>query len=177
MSNLVYEPEVTMLYQSNLIENETSLEALSYAIRAWDFLRAQKLMTHAVVTTAHGILMESENLTNPLAPKWQGFYRTIPVQIGGRIVPPHNIRPMLDELYQQVNDKRQVPRSDEGAARHCQRLHVAFERIHPFVDGNGRMGRMIYNWHRLRLQLPVDIINVSDRAEYYKWFEQGEKEN
>jgi Fic family protein len=48
--------------------------------------------------------------------------------------------------------------------------HIEFEYIHPFVDGNGRVGRMVYNAHRLLLGQPIHIIEESEKNEYYKWF-------
>lgn len=50
------------------------------------------------------------------------------------------------------------------------KCHIKFEHIHPFVDGNGRIGRLLYNWHRLRLGLPIKIIYYKNRREYYDWF-------
>jgi len=50
-------------------------------------------------------------------------------------------------------------------------IHVAFEDIHPFVDGNGRVGRILYNIHRIKLGLPIHIIHEGEeQKEYYKWF-------
>ncbi len=50
-------------------------------------------------------------------------------------------------------------------------LHVMYERIHPFLDGNGRTGRIFMNWTRVkRCKLPVLVIKEEERQEYYKWF-------
>jgi fido (protein-threonine AMPylation protein) len=50
--------------------------------------------------------------------------------------------------------------------------HALFEHLHPFVDGNGRVGRILYNIHRLNLGLPIHIIHVgAEQREYYKWFD------
>lgn len=48
--------------------------------------------------------------------------------------------------------------------------HIAFENIHPFIDGNGRMGRILLNWQRVKADLPILIIRESERQEYYSWF-------
>ncbi len=48
--------------------------------------------------------------------------------------------------------------------------HVEFERIHPFEDGNGRVGRIVMNWQRLKAGLHVLVIREVDKLEYYKWF-------
>ena len=51
-------------------------------------------------------------------------------------------------------------------------IHVIFEKIHPFRDGNGRVGRILYNIHRLLVGLPIHIIHEGvEQMEYYKWFE------
>jgi Fic family protein len=50
---------------------------------------------------------------------------------------------------------------------------VAFERIHPFRDGNGRVGRIIMNAQRLQAGLPILIIPASERRLYYEWFRGG----
>jgi len=49
-------------------------------------------------------------------------------------------------------------------------MHINFEKIHPFIDGNGRIGRMLLNWQRVKLGLPVLVIKESEKQEYYKWF-------
>ena len=46
-------------------------------------------------------------------------------------------------------------------------FHVKFENIHPFADGNGRVGRLAMNYLLLLLDHPPIIIHEEDRKEYY----------
>ncbi|WP_238348737.1 Fic family protein [Mannheimia pernigra] len=54
-------------------------------------------------------------------------------------------------------------------------LHLAFESIHPFINGNGRTGRLLINFELLKHgYLPVDI-KFTHRANYYQCFDDFHK--
>ena len=52
------------------------------------------------------------------------------------------------------------------------KFHLDFETIHPFIDGNGRLGRVIINYQMLRLGFPRIIIRQKDKKTYYRSFEE-----
>ena len=96
-----------------------------------------------------------------------GIYRRIPVWISGsEYTPPqpYLVPKRVEEMlfnYAQTNG---------DTFERIEKLHLEFESVHPFVDGNGRTGRLIVNFELMKNgYLPVDI-KFTDREKYYKAF-------
>jgi hypothetical protein len=64
--------------------------------------------------------------------------------------------------------------SDHPVARLAD-LHAAFERVHPFRDGNGRSGRLILNLMLVRFGYPPAIIYKKDRLKYLRGLDRADK--
>lgn len=159
------------LMESNAIEGVYSKEALEDAKKAWKFLLTVKELDTDVVLQVHKLLMQN------LHPEIAGQLRHCTVYIGRQIKPfiSHALlRQEVDVFCKDVNYSlsfEQKIRSDMGPEVLCRASHVDFEDIHPFQDGNGRTGRLLMNWQRWMMGLPILIIHEGEEQfSYYKWF-------
>lgn len=88
------------------------------------------------------------------------------VRVGTYIAPsPEKVESMIAvalDYYENSLDKYFVEK--------ISKFHLDFETVHPFCDGNGRIGRVLMNYQLLRFGLPVIIIRDKEKAEYYKSF-------
>lgn len=168
------------LSESNAIEGIYDDDSLRQAKYAWDYLLSQDKLDGGVILKTHKILM----LHQPLHPNERGYWRTQGVYIGGREganwhIVPELIAQWLDSVkaliafshskqYHEVEINR-MQIMDER----IKNAHVAYEKIHPFIDGNGRTGRMFMNWTRLKVGLPLLVIFDMDKQSYYQWFKEA----
>lgn len=98
----------------------------------------------------------------------RGVYRRIPVRIMGAAhepVQPYLIIPKMEELLEQYKN------SKEDIVTKLARFHIEFEDIHPFIDGNGRTGRLLINLELMKAGYPPIDIKFSDRLKYYEAFD------
>ena len=62
--------------------------------------------------------------------------------------------------------------SEPTTPEECKIAHILFERIHPFDDGNGRVGRIIMNIQRMKIKTDPMVYYSDDRFEYYQIFHE-----
>ena len=98
----------------------------------------------------------------------RGVYRRIPVRIIGakhEPVQPYLIEPKMEQL---LND---YSASKDHIITKLARFHIEFEGIHPFIDGNGRTGRLLVNLELMKAGYPPIDIKFTDRIAYYNAFD------
>ena len=99
----------------------------------------------------------------------RGRYRKIPVRIMGAAnepVQPYMIIPKMEELLEEYKN------SKEDIVTKLARFHIEFEGIHPFIDGNGRTGRLLINLELMNAGYPSIDIKFTDRLKYYEAFDE-----
>lgn len=88
------------------------------------------------------------------------------VRVGTHIAPaPEHVERMLENVLIDYTSDLNAYFLDRIAL-----FHLKFESIHPFCDGNGRLGRVIINFQLLQLGLPRIIIRNSEKERYYQAF-------
>ncbi|MEK7238259.1 MAG: Fic family protein [Nitrospirota bacterium] len=88
------------------------------------------------------------------------------VRVGTHIAPaPEHVERMVEEILNEYLGISEAYFIDKIA-----KFHLDFETIHPFCDGNGRIGRALMNYQFLRLGFPSVIIRNKEKKYYYKAF-------
>ncbi|HOD87093.1 MAG TPA: Fic family protein [bacterium] len=194
--SLIAEAEVAdQVYNSNAIENSTlSLEEtekillqidLDRYISEREIFEAKNLgrvvsyinkrakeqeLDLDVILSLHKMLIS--NIRDDVAGRFRSDSEY--VRVGSHIAPgPKEIKDRLQKMLAEYNAT-----SHESIIKRIARLHLTFEYIHPFVDGNGRIGRVINNYLLIREGFVPINIKFIDRKKYYEAFREfDEKES
>lgn len=166
---LIPKEQTEFLKESNAIEGVYDEASLVQAQCAWVYLLSQREINEHVVKHTHAILMANQNLSE----HEKGMFRVVGVWIGGRKGMRFEHIPLAIESWcTNMNVGTEEYRDD--LEKTSKMLHVDYEHIHPFVDGNGRTGRMFMNWWRIKNGLPILVIHEGEeQMEYYKWFKDS----
>lgn len=190
---LISEAEVAeQVYNSNAIENSTlTLEEtekillqidLDRYITEREIFEAKNLarvvtyidkkakeqeLTLDVMLSLHKMLIS--NIRDDIAGRFRKDKEY--VRVGSHIAPaPKEVLERLEKMLVEYNAS-----SHENVIKRIARLHLAFEYTHPFIDGNGRIGRVLNNYLLIREGFVPINIKFIDRAKYYEAFKEFDK--
>ncbi len=95
------------------------------------------------------------------------------VRVGTHIAPaPEHLERMIEQILNEYKKNK------NHIVDKIAKFHLDFETVHPFIDGNGRIGRVLINFQLMKEGLPPVIIRDRQKAEYYQTFKvYREKKN
>lgn len=142
------------------------LEAVGYK-EAYEYMeqlaREKRELTLHEICSIHSLVL-ADRLED------RGRFRRVPVRIAGALttpVQPYQIEPMMSALLADMDSLYRHLHVVEKAAL----FHLRFEAIHPFIDGNGRTGRLLMNLQLIKAGYPPINVKFSDRRRYYQAFD------
>lgn len=146
------------------------LEAVNHA-KAWDFISTLRDQTRNDITE-QTLLRIHDIILHGIDDENAGCYRRVPVRIAGSTVVmpnPLKVPDLMQEMMQWLHGNLTAHPAAIAADAHLQ-----FVSIHPFVDGNGRTGRLLMDLLLMQTGLPPALIRKEDRLEYIKAIEQSQ---
>lgn len=168
--NLLGEEKITAILEGKRVLGTVSQVAeVEGAIRAYKELESYQPDSLDDLLRAHELLMNGV-LTNA------GQFRRVQVGVGHHVAPPASRVPtLMSDLFVWLKN------SDEHPLIKSSVFHYEFEFIHPFSDGNGRIGRLwqtviLYQWRDLFSMIPTESIIRDYQQDYYQALETSGKQ-
>lgn len=81
---------------------------------------------------------------------------------------------LVEEKLTELIDKYNSNKVDDSLVTKVSHFHADFEKIHPFIDGNGRTGRLLLNLELMKNGYPITVIRNEEREEYYTALETAQ---
>ncbi len=177
---------VELTYNSNAIEGSTITEDETENLIVRNiapyksFSDVQETVKHAKVFFS--MLQEKRDISETVLLEWHkhlfeetksdiaGIYREYLVQVGNYRAPDwQNVPTLMKNYFLWYKKNQKILHPVELAAI----MHYEFEKIHPFGDGNGRVGRLLMNFILYKKGFPLISIKVKKRKAYYRALEKG----
>ncbi len=162
-SKLLFEGLAPKKPMRNIIEAQNHKRAYDYL----STLKEEKL-GHELICLVQKLVVEGT--LEEEAKEYEGILRRLNVRVGTHIAPPfHEVPRRLTALIRWFNSNKDKTHPIVVAAY----FHSEFENLHPFVDGNGRTGRLFANFMLTKAGYPPIVIFFRHRPKYYAALEKA----
>lgn len=187
----LHEIAIAFTYNTNAIEGSTiTLEEARQILE--DKIAPNKPLRDIRETESHAkvfleMLKPTEKISKKLLLKWHkdifgetkpdiaGRFRNYLVRVGIYIAPDwQDLEKLMEQLIKFVNESK-LNGSKLNPVELAARAHYRFEKIHPFGDGNGRIGRLAMNYILWNSDYPMLITEYKNRKSYYKALQRNEE--
>ena len=188
VERLAHEFMIDFTYNSNAIEGNTlTLKETALALEGMT-VEQKPLKDHLEAVGHRDAFMYVQNIAKkegPISeyviknihslvlmnrPEDKGVYRRIPVHIMGAYTEP--VQPsLIESKMKDLLIENEARKSKMTTVERIARFHLEFEGIHPFIDGNGRTGRLILNLELIKEGFPPINVKFTDRKRYYDAFD------
>ncbi|MBQ3320559.1 Fic family protein [Candidatus Saccharibacteria bacterium] len=149
----------------DVVETANHFRCIDYIIE-----NANRRLSERMIKQLHFIL---KNGTSDSLEDWfsVGDYKKLPNEVGGmETTAPEQVKPEMQKLLKKYRERKVLDFQD------LLNFHHAFECIHPFQDGNGRIGRLILFKECLRLDIIPFIIDEELKMFYYRGLKEWNNE-
>ena len=166
------------IFETNTIGVENEVLNVDDVIETANHFRCiDMIIDHAKSTLTEKFIKELhltlKNGTSDSRKEWfsVGDYKKLPNEVGGmNTALPEEVADRMKELLMEYNAK------EEKTFEDILDFHVRFERIHPFQDGNGRVGRLILFKECLKYNIVPFIIEDNLKLFYYRGLKEWDNE-
>lgn len=173
--NTLSEEQITAIIEGKpVLGSARELAEVKGAIAAYEALSTFKADNINDLLAAHGLLM-----ADILTKAGQFRHKAVGIHKGGEVhhvaPPAHQVSGLMADLMHWLQQAKDHPLISSCV------FHYEFEFIHPFADGNGRMGRLwqtliLSQWHPLFLSLPLESMIKDHQSSYYHALEQADEQ-
>jgi Fic family protein len=162
--------------------NSTDMIEVQDLMAAYNFAKSNTLTTKNVVK-AHQLLSKHFNIDA----KYKGAIRDKNVSVGSLFITVYEgankkiVLAEFEKLMKEIGDLKKRKMSYNEMFYYASFIHLLFLKIHPFADGNGRLGRLLEKWFLASVigedawLIPSEVYYQISKKTYYQYLDLGDK--